>query len=127
MADYRLSRPAEAELDAILDWSEENFHEVGRIRYANLLVQAMQDLADDPNREGVEWVRALGTRIGLYHAWHSRNRVPDPAERVQEPRHFVVFRLADDGLVDILGFAHDSMLRGRALRRILRGNAPDMH
>ena len=53
---FRLSAPAEADLDRILDWSEERFHAVGRMRYAALLVQAMQDLADDPQREGVEWV-----------------------------------------------------------------------
>jgi len=46
---------------------------------------------------------------------------------VHEPRHSVVFRVADDGVVDILGFVHDTMLRGRALRRIVRGNAPNFH
>jgi toxin ParE1/3/4 len=124
---FRLSRPAEAELDDILDWSESRFHEVGRQRYAALLVQAMQDLADDPHRDGIQWIGTLGTRVGVYHAWHSRNQVPSPAERVHEPRHSVVFRVAEDGVVDILGFVHDTMLRGRALRRIVRGNAQDMH
>ena len=127
MADFRLSRSAEAELDSILEWSEARFHEVGRIRYATLLVQAMQDVADSPGREGVQWVGVLGTRVGLYHPWHSRNSIPDPAERFHEPRHLIVFRIADDGIVDILGFAHDSMLRGRALRRVVRANMPEMH
>jgi len=125
VGEFRLSRPAEAELDGILDWSEARFHEIGRIRYATLLVQAMQDVADDPQRSGVEWIHALGMRIGVYHAWHSRNNVPDPAERVHEPRHLLVFRIADDGIVDVLGFAHDSMLRSRALCRIIRGSASD--
>ena len=122
MGAFRLSGPAEAELDGILDWSEAHFHEIGRMRYAALLVQAMQDLADDPQRDGVEWVQTLKLRVGVYHAWHSRNHVPDPADRVHEPRHAIVFRVADDGIADILGFIHDSMLRGRALRRIVRGN-----
>ena len=65
---FRLSGPAEAELDDILDWSERNFHEVGRMRYAALLVQAMQDIADDPQRHGIEWVQAAGLRVGLYHS-----------------------------------------------------------
>jgi toxin ParE1/3/4 len=124
---FRLSRPAEAELDDILDWSEARFHEVGRQRYAALLVQAMRDLADDPQRDGIEWVGTLGTRVGVYHAWHSRNNASDPAERVHEPRHSVVFRVADDGVVDILGFVHDIMLRDRALRRIVRGNTLNFH
>lgn len=127
MADFRLSQVAEAELDEILDWSEAKFHEIGRVRYATLLVQAMQDIADAPQRDGVVWVRSLRVRIAVYHVWHSRNSVPDPAERVHEPRHLIVFRVADDGIVDILGFAHDSMLRGRALRRIVRANEPELH
>jgi len=127
VADFRLSQPAEAELDDILDRSEDKFHEIGRMRYATLLVQAMQDIAEDPQREGVEWVRALGMRIGVYHVWYGRNSVPNPAERVHEPRHLIVFRVADDGIVDILGFAHDSMLRSRALNRIARANVPATH
>lgn len=120
---FRLSGPAEAELDDILDWSERNFHEVGRIRYAALLVQAMQDIADDPRRFGIEWVQAAEQRVGLYHSWHSRTHIVDPAERIHAPRHLIVFRLGDDGVVDILGFVHESMLRGRALSRIVRVNA----
>lgn len=117
---FRLSGPAEAELDDILDWSERNFHEVGRMRYAALLVQAMHDIADDPQRHGIESVQAAGLRVGLYHSWHSRIRIADPAERIHAPRHLIVFRLAADGSVDILGFVHESMLRGRALSRIVR-------
>ena len=120
---FRLTGPAEAELDDILDWSEQNFHEIGRIRYAALLVQAMQDIADDPQRYGAEWLRAAGQRVGLYHAWHSRTHTADPADRIQAPRHLIVFRIAEDGVVDILGFVHESMLRGRALNRIVRANA----
>lgn len=127
MGAFRLSTPAEAELDRILDWSEERYHAVGRMRYAALLVQAMQDLADDPQREGVEWVRTLKRLVGVYHVWHSRDRVSDPAERVHDPRHAVVFRVADGEVVDILGFMHDHMLRGRALRRIVRGNLSGPH
>jgi toxin ParE1/3/4 len=120
---FRLSGPAEAELDDILDWSERNFHEIGRMRYAALLVQAMQDIADDPQRHGIEWVQAAGLRIGLYHSWHSRTRIADPAERIQTPRHLIVYRIGDDGVVEILGFVHESMLRGRALSRIVKANA----
>lgn len=127
MGVFRLTRSAATELDDILDRSEARFDRVGRMRYAALLVQAMQDVADDPHRTGVEAVPALRARIGVYHARHSRNHIPDPAERVHEPRHSIVYRVADDGIVDILGFVHDGMLRGRALRRIVRGNTPDPH
>ena len=127
MGDYRLTRSAGSQLTDILDWSEEKFHETGRARYASLLVQAMEDLADDPEREGVERVRTLGMRLSVYHIWHSRNNIADPTEHVHEPRHLIVFSVAHDGGVDVLGFIHDSMLRGRALRRVVRANAPDLH
>ncbi len=127
MGAFRLSAPAEAELDTILDWSEERFHAAGRMRYATLLVQAMQDRADDPQREGVAWVRTLKRRVGVYHVRHSRDHVSDLAERVHDPRHAVVFRVADGEVVDILGFMHDHMLRGRALRRVVRSNLSDPH
>lgn len=121
---YRLSAQAAAHLDEILDWSEVQFHTAGRMRYTTLLVQAMQDVADDPRRVGVEWVGQPGRRIGLYHLRHSRKHVPDPSERVQEPRHAVVFRIGEVGTIEILGFLHDRMLRGRALRRIVKGSFP---
>jgi hypothetical protein len=31
-----------------------------------------------------------------------------------------------DGSIDILGFMHDHMLKGPALRRILRAHEPDL-
>jgi toxin ParE1/3/4 len=124
VADFRLSQPAESDLDDILDWSEDKFHRIGRLRYATLLVQAMQDIADDPGRAGVKWIRTSRMRVGIYHAWHSRANVLDPADRVHDPRHLIVFRVAEDGVVDILGFVHDAMLRNRALRRIMLANVP---
>ncbi len=119
MATFRLSAPAEATLDDILDWSTAHFHDLGRRRYAALLVRAMGDVAEDPQRVGVTWLRLSGRPIGVYHLRHSREGVP-PAERVDQPRHLVVFRIGADGVADILGFIHERMLRDRALRRLAR-------
>lgn len=83
----------------------------------------MQDIADDPQRYGIEWVQTMGRRVGFHHSWHSRTHIADPAERIQAPRHLIVFRIADDGIVDILRFVHENMLRGRALNRIVRAIA----
>lgn len=119
MTAFRLSAPAEAALDDILEWSAAHFHEAGRRRYAALLVRAMQDVADDPERSGIAWVRVRHASIGLYHLRHSRGDL-DPADRVNQPRHLVVFRIGADGIVDVLGFIHERMLRDRALRRLAR-------
>jgi toxin ParE1/3/4 len=122
MAEFRLSAPAEAQLMEILDWSEEHFGEVSRARYASLLVKAMENVADDPHHTSVAWKRFTSGPVGVYHVRHSRDRVPDPPGSVREPRHYLIFRLGHEGIVDILGFIHERMLFDRALRRLLRVN-----
>jgi toxin ParE1/3/4 len=51
--------------------------------------------------------------------------VPDPPGQVGEPRHLIVFRIADDNVVDIIGIMHERMLARRALREMLRRNTND--
>jgi hypothetical protein len=36
------------------------------------------------------------------------------------PRHLIVYRLASDGVVEILGLVHDRMVLSRAARRFVR-------
>lgn len=120
MADYRLSAFAETQIEEILERSQETFGSITRERYAILLVAAMQDVADAPHRHGVSWKRTPSGNVGVYHIRDSRRRVPNPPGPVSEPRHYLVFRIGSDGIVDILGFIHDSMLFDRALRRVAR-------
>jgi toxin ParE1/3/4 len=122
VADYRLAGTAEAEIGEVLAWSEERFGEQGQVRYSALIVAAMADVADDPGQALVDWRRLSRVDVGIYRIVHSRDRVPDPPGRVREPRHALVFRVAEDGLVDILGIIHDRMLLSRALRQIVRSN-----
>jgi toxin ParE1/3/4 len=122
MGEYRLSGPAEAQIDEILVWSQEKFGEVTRERYAALLVKAMEDVAAEPRRRSVSWKRITSGEVGVYHVGHSREHVSDPPGAVGEPRHYLVFRVGRDGIVDILGFVHERMLFSRALRRLLGAN-----
>lgn len=122
MGRYRLSSRAEGQIDEILDWSQEKFGELTRERYAALLVTAMEDVADDPEQEAVAWKRSRSGKVGVYHVGHSREHVPDPPGQVGDPRHYLVFRYGQDGIVDILGFIHERMLFSRALRKILSQN-----
>lgn len=119
MADYRLTVPAEEQIDEILDWSEHNFGELGRERYAALLVVAMDDVAANPRRKAVVRKSFASVEVGVYHIRESRKHVPDPPGQVGDPRHILIFRNARDGIIDILGFIHDNMLLKRALRRLL--------
>ncbi len=118
MTDFRLAASAESALDEILGWTQENFGEAARERYAALLVAAMQDVAKHPQRSNVSWKRLKTGRIGVYHIIHSKMHAPNPPGAVAKPRHFLVFRLTNDGIVEILGFVHERMLLPRALKRL---------
>lgn len=119
MARFRLSAPAEAQIGDILAWSEDNFGERTRERYAALLVRAMHDIAENPRRASVVWKRFAVGLIGVYHLRHSSREDLSRSDRVQEPRHHLIFRIGDDDIVDILGFIHERMLFDRALRRLI--------
>jgi toxin ParE1/3/4 len=120
VAEFRLAADAAAELDEILDWSESNFGAQARARYNALLFEAMQNVADDPHQPMVRWRQAHGMEVGIYHVQHSRVRVPAEFGRVAEPRHYLLFRLGADGVIDILSFVHDSMLVDRVFRKLTR-------
>ena len=119
MADYRLSLSAENQIYEILEWSERQFGEMTRDRYAALLVTAMEDVANSPHRKSVRWKRVISGKVGVYHLRHSRENVSYLRGAIGEPRHYLIFRIGGDGIVDILGFVHDSMLFDRAFRRVL--------
>jgi toxin ParE1/3/4 len=127
MAEFRLAASAEAQLVDILDYSAATFGDDARERYAKLLVRAMQDVAEDPDKPTVSWKQTLVGRVGVYHVRNSRHRVPTPPGPVLEPRHFLVFQVGKDDIVDILGFIHERMLFNRALNRIARpgDNTPE--
>ncbi len=48
------------------------------------------------------------------------NRRIEPARRVASLRHPVIHRSAADGIVEILGLAHDRMVLSRVAQRIIR-------
>ncbi|MDQ7251549.1 type II toxin-antitoxin system RelE/ParE family toxin [Dongia sedimenti] len=121
MADFRLSGPAAAELDEILDWSETNFGPEARERYNALVFEAIQNVAGEAHQANVRWHRVRSTDIGVYHIEHSRDRVSVELGRVGEPRHYLILTIGADGVVEILGFVHDSMLLKRAFRKLVPG------
>jgi toxin ParE1/3/4 len=115
---WRLSGPAEAQLAHILTNSLQGWGNAGRDRYAALVIAAMQDVADQPDRMGS---RQIEGALRIYHIRHSRRRPPDPADRVRRPRHIVVYETAIDGVVDILGLFYDGIPSELGIRRVLEG------
>ncbi|MDE1150748.1 MAG: type II toxin-antitoxin system RelE/ParE family toxin [Azospirillaceae bacterium] len=122
VVDYRISGPAQAEIDQILDWSWDHFGDLAMRRYFALIRTAIMDVASDPHRISVRWVSLSNSELGLYHLGHSRAHVSHPPGAVQDPRHILVFRIGVDDVVEILGLVHDRMLLGKALDRIWQAN-----
>ena len=125
MPSYRLAGPARRAIVDILRQSALSFGPLARERYATLFLQAMDDVAADPKRPGVVEVGALREMLGLYHLKHARRHLTAPALRVGSPRHLIVFSVAEDGVVTVLGVIHDRMLLEPALSRIIRTAADD--
>jgi toxin ParE1/3/4 len=109
MAQFRLSPQAEEDIEAILAWSHGQFGEQIRRRYEELIVQAMLDLASNPTRAGTRQRPELGNGVSTYHIRYSRDRVTRSAGRIRKPRHFLIFRVAADGCLEISRVLHDSL------------------
>ena len=93
MAEYRLSAPAEVQIDEIVDWSQEKFGDLSTERYAAVLVAAMEDVAGNPEQKSVSWKRTAFGSIGVYHLSHSRRGVPYPPGPVGDPQSQFVYWL----------------------------------
>jgi toxin ParE1/3/4 len=85
-------------------------------RYDLLLDTALQEIGDDLQLRGSRPIPGMPA-IRTYPIRLSRAHVL-PVHRIGKPRHLVVYRVADDGVVEVLGIVHDRMLLGRAARRL---------
>lgn len=115
MARFRLSPEAQEDIEAILAWTHGQFGEQVRLRYEELLVQAILDLADDPGRPGTLERPELSKGARTYHLRHSRDHVSRAIGRIRKPRHFLLYRVATDGFLEISRVLHDSMDLARHL------------
>ena len=116
---YRLTRRAEDQADQILLDGSDEWGVEAAARYNRLMLTVWAALGANPELRGsrpvprVRGVRAYPLRLG-------RRLVEPSGERVGKPRHIVLYRLAEDGEVEILGMAHDRMLLAREARRLMK-------
>lgn len=101
----RLTLPARADIDDIRAHSIEQFGAAAEDRYSTLIEAALINLRDNPTRAGVQTFDH--TDVCAYHLQHARRQVP-VAQRVGNPRHYIVFRATNETL-DILRVLHDAM------------------
>jgi toxin ParE1/3/4 len=109
MASFVLSPLALKDVEDILVWTIEHFGEQASQRYELLLGEAIQQVADQFDRPGSHQLLDVGPNVYSYHLRHSCNRVRDKSQRVKEPRHFLIYRVNIDGIVEIARVLHDSM------------------
>lgn len=108
----RLSTPALADIEHILEWTTSAFSTSGRKRYEALIQTALIALAANPTRLGTRQRDDIAPAICTYHLASSRKHSTH-ATQVAKPRHLILFRInAENGStteVQILRFLHDSM------------------
>jgi hypothetical protein len=68
---------------------------------------------------GSEQARFLGF-LGFDITQRLAREKIDPASRVRSPRHLIVYRVAADGVVEVLALVHDRMVLSRAAHRSIR-------
>lgn len=106
MADYRLTRAAQADIVGILARSHEQFGDEARTRYEALIATAIRDAASQAPGPGRTPRPELGEGV---FSWHlAQSRAQAASGRVGRPRHFLICRRDGDTLV-IGRVLHDAM------------------
>jgi len=115
----RVAETAKIDIEDLLAWSEQRFGVAARQRYEALLARALLDVSEDVVRSGVRARPELGAGMFSYHLHFSRKRAVTHAcqavSEVHRRRHFLVWRSAEDRLVEILRLLHDAMELSRHL------------
>ncbi len=109
MPRFVLAHGAAEDIASILVWTEEHFGRQARLRYEALLTQAIIDVVEEPELLGSVGRPEIAAEARTYHLLHSHNHVAARVGRVKQPRHFLLYRLTDDGTVEIGRVLHDSM------------------
>ena len=105
--EIRIAAPALNDIGNIWMWTVERFGHAAATRYETLIEQAIADLADNPDCPAVRERTDSLPGLWSYHLAFSRTHVADD-QAVKSPRHFVMFRQLQPGIVEILRILHDS-------------------
>lgn len=105
---------AEADFNAIVEWTAERFGDGQARSYADVLSSVIDSLDEGPTVRGAKRRLDLGPDVSTLHVSREGRR----------GRHFVVFRVGRDGpdeVIVVLRVLHDAM----DLTRHLPGAGPD--
>lgn len=104
MASFRISRPAQRDLELILATSEERWGVRTRSRYASLLAAALRIIAAEPQGTATRDRGELLSGLRSFHLRHVASR-----GAVARPVHVVYFRVTRTRVVDIIRVLHERM------------------
>src|SRR5271157_2833045 len=112
---YRLVGGAEDRIDAVLLESARRWGIDVAARYHRAIIAAMTAIGDRPGLPGSREVPKVAGVRTLHR--RAARRLVAREHRVGEPRHLVIYRVAPDGVVEILSIVHDRMLLTREAQR----------
>lgn len=113
MARFRLARPAQVDLANIAATSAERWGAEGRQRCAAVLAAAMRQVADQPEGPLTKKRSELRSGIRSFHVRHTRRSAEDAT--VRRPVHVLYYRIAQEGLIEIVRVLHERMEPSRHL------------
>ena len=95
----RLGRQAERDFVEILNWTVKFFGKAQAKTYSSTILRALRALKSGPDIQGVRLRDEIAVGIRTLHV----------ARLGRKGRHFIVFRVSDNEVIDILRLLHDSM------------------
>jgi toxin ParE1/3/4 len=113
MARFRLARPAQIDLANILATSGERWGTEGRQRYAAVLAAAMRQVATEPDGPLTRKRPDLRSGIRSFHVRYARRSAE--AAKVRRPVHVLYYRVAGEGVIEIIRVLHERMDPSRHL------------
>jgi toxin ParE1/3/4 len=114
MARFRLARPAQIDLANILATSAQRWGAESRQRYAAVLAAAMRQVADQPEGPLTKKRPELRSGIRSFHIRYTRRSAEEDA-RVRRPVHVLYYRVAQEGVIEIVRVLHERMEPSRHL------------
>jgi toxin ParE1/3/4 len=96
-------------LSTILRLSQTQFGDQTRRRYQALILTALRAFADMPYRIGSQDRDELAPGLRSYHLVYSRQQGKHPHGRVKSPRHIVIYRVANDDVIEVVRLLHGAM------------------
>lgn len=115
---WRFAGRAEDRIDEVVIESARRWGIEAAARYNLLLFAAFEAIGNSPALPGSRPVSGLPGVLS-YHL-RSGRRLVAQEHRVRHPRHLVLYRVAPDGVIEVVGLAHDRQFLERVARRAQR-------